>query len=343
MKENIKISIIIPVYNAEVFVDKCLKSVKSQTFKNFEVIVINDGSNDKSLEIINVFSEDSRFVIINQENQGVSKTRNKGLDLAKGQYICFVDSDDVLNENYLNNFIEIIDFHANKVIDVILQGIEYYYDDNKIITKSFKELKSNNFVDIFIFSEKNELNYSPFNKLIRNDIIKKNKIKFDEKLSFGEDYIFMLDVYLRSKEIAYSNNVGYRYVVTANMNSLSKKRLSFETLHHFAKKVRDKRKKLFQLHNNQFPLEYILYNDFDYYELLIRSINEHYLSEDLKNISKQRIQLINKEIPKNLKIKNFKHFDNKVALLIRDLPIDIQYKIIKGVTYFREKIRLLKQ
>ena len=103
-QDKIKVSVIVPVYNVEKYLRECLNFLVNQTLKEIEIICINDGSEDSSLEILNEYaSKDSRFVIINQENSGQSVARNKGLDIAKGEYIGFVDSDDWVDLNFFEN------------------------------------------------------------------------------------------------------------------------------------------------------------------------------------------------------------------------------------------------
>ena len=116
------ISIITPVYNSERWLDKCINSVQSQTYKNFELILVNDGSTDNSGEICNKYADkDDRIKVIHTINQGVSSARNQGLELARGDYICFLDSDDAFKENLC----EIISntFDKND-IDIIIFGYE---------------------------------------------------------------------------------------------------------------------------------------------------------------------------------------------------------------------------
>lgn len=90
-------SVIIPIFNVEKFLSKCIESILSQSYPNWELILVNDGSSDKSPQICDTFaSKDSRIKVINKSNQGVSKARNSGLDIARGKYICFVDADDII-------------------------------------------------------------------------------------------------------------------------------------------------------------------------------------------------------------------------------------------------------
>ncbi|SHJ33447.1 glycosyltransferase family 2 protein [Pseudobutyrivibrio xylanivorans] len=104
--QNKLISVIVPVYNAEKFLDYCISSIMKQTYQNFELILIDDGSKDSSGAICDEwYKKDSRVKVVHQSNSGVAATRNKGLDMAKGDYICFIDNDDFVKENYLETFI----------------------------------------------------------------------------------------------------------------------------------------------------------------------------------------------------------------------------------------------
>ena len=105
-----KVSIVIPAYNVEKYIEECLASLLKQTYKNFEVIIVNDGSTDLTPEIANVFNHcDNRFNLISQKNSGLSASRNRGIEMAKGEYICFIDSDDWVDENYLENLLNAIE------------------------------------------------------------------------------------------------------------------------------------------------------------------------------------------------------------------------------------------
>jgi len=127
--DKIKISIIIPVYNAELYLPQCLDSVTRQTFTDFECICINDGSTDSSLNILKNHSEtDKRFKIISQQNSGVSQARNTGIKTACGNYIVFADPDDWLSENYLEVLYDTIEKYG---CDVIASENFFYYEKTK--------------------------------------------------------------------------------------------------------------------------------------------------------------------------------------------------------------------
>lgn len=127
----VKISIIVPVYNSSRYLEKCFDSIRDQTYTDFEVIVINDGSTDCSGEICDKYAElDNRFKIIHKENGGVSKARNIGIDNANGEYITFIDSDDWIDVDYLQEFIETADPNC----DLIVLGIVCNYSNGSLKT-----------------------------------------------------------------------------------------------------------------------------------------------------------------------------------------------------------------
>ena len=148
--KQIKISVIVPVYNTSKFLEKCLNSIIEQNFKDIEIIIINDCSTDNSLKIINGFIKiDSRIILINKEkNEGLSAARNSGIEIARGEYILHIDSDDWIEENYFKNIYEnAINNQADMVIsDYYLDfnngKIIYTYDQNKDI-----ELKKENCIE----------------------------------------------------------------------------------------------------------------------------------------------------------------------------------------------------
>ena len=124
MNSKIKISIIIPVYNAGNYIKKCIDSILSQTYENFEVIVINDGSSDNSWELLNkYYSDNKKIKLFNQENKGVSMTRNFGIDNANGDWITFVDADDWIENNTLERIVNIIEQNNN--LEIIMSNLFY--------------------------------------------------------------------------------------------------------------------------------------------------------------------------------------------------------------------------
>ena len=117
---NPTVSVIIPVYNAKEGIKQCMDSLLNQSFTDFEIILLNDGSTDNSLEVIKKYAADNDFIrVIDKENEGVAKTRNKGIQLANGKYIVFIDNDDFVDSDYLERFYNEID---QEQLDIVLGG-----------------------------------------------------------------------------------------------------------------------------------------------------------------------------------------------------------------------------
>lgn len=197
-----RFSIIIPVYNVEKYIKKCLDSVFSQTFKDFEVIVVNDGTKDKSMDIVN----DYNVKIINQVNQGLSEARNNGVKHAKGDYILFIDSDDYINENLLSelnksiiNDPDIIRFQVCDVIDD--KEIEYKEDDfeEKDGIEAFKIISKYHYVEpAWLYA-------------IKRKYYVENKFKF-KKGAYHEDFGLTPLIIYKSKVVNSISYCGYNYV-----------------------------------------------------------------------------------------------------------------------------------
>lgn len=183
------ISVIIPVYNVADFISKCLKSIQQQTFTNFEVLMIDDGSTDNSSAICQKFSDlDPRFHYYYQENAGVSSARNIGLDKATGEYIAFIDADDWIESNYLQDLYE-----ALQNFDFAICGYKVVTDEtiiSRVIGKmsqvvNHRQLCSDILMNSSVYS-------FPWNRLYKASIIRKHQIYFDPEIRYGEDLVFNL-------------------------------------------------------------------------------------------------------------------------------------------------------
>lgn len=223
--EEKKVSIIIPVYNSEETLKKCIESVINQTYKNIEILVINDGSKDKSLKIINEYkNKDKRIKIINQENKGVSGARNTGINNATGDYITFIDSDDYIKPNLVKDTIKIFKEYE---CDVVRNNYVLSYENGKI--QSRHEMYEENRI-INITEKKEELiqnillgkvqSYSWLLTIKRN-ILNENNLKFDEDVFFMEDIIFLIRLIFFIKNIYFVSEPNYFYYQN-NENSLTK-------------------------------------------------------------------------------------------------------------------------
>ena len=205
------VSIIMPVYNKEKYVRKSIMSILNQSYTDFELLVINDGSTDNSLSIcLSLQEKDDRIKVISVENGGVSKARNIGLDNAKGKYVMFIDSDDYIANNYL------IDFVMNKN-DFVLGGLTKTSKEGKeisvVLPNNRNILKMNEVVKNF-YEEQLKSGIYGFvaSKLVSLELINKHHIRFDETIRLAEDYNFFLDIYSKINEITFIDQKGYYYI-----------------------------------------------------------------------------------------------------------------------------------
>lgn len=215
------ISIIVPVYNAEQFLSRCIDSIILQTFSNFELLLIDDGSVDKSGQICDEYAKkDTRISVFHKENGGVSSARNMGLDNAKGDWVAFIDSDDYIDTEYIQNMYN----HIVCEKQLILSGYR-----SKIKSCNFDEitLKGSDFVK-YLINKKTILYSQPWAKLYNLNVIKKEGIYFPLNIHLGEDAIFNLRYYYVIDVVTFTSDMDYCYEVV-NESSLVKRINSFSS------------------------------------------------------------------------------------------------------------------
>lgn len=218
------ISIIVPCYNCESYILKCVESIKKQSYTNLEIILINDGSTDNTDNICeNIKNTDSRIKYIRKENKGVSNTRNLGISESTGEYIMFVDSDDYIDEHYVEELYREL---KNNNVNIVISGATRVLE-NESITKTFV-LENNNCkykIEDIIDDVINTIYFSSACKmLIKKEIL--NGLVFEENLVYGEDLYFTYNL-IKKYEIFYSANCGYYYVENKKSvtNNTSKEKL----------------------------------------------------------------------------------------------------------------------
>ena len=207
---NIELSIIIPVYNIENYLSNCIDSILCQEYKSkYEIILIDDGSTDESGKICDNYAKNYGFIqVIHKKNEGVSKARNIGLDIAKGQYIMFVDGDDELEKNVLNVMMAIIS--KNKA-DIVECDYNELYNTKKISkgANDYKEIEYNNNNDIMRNFLNKKISIGIWNKIFSQKVI--DRVRFDENINHYEDKLFIFDVLKNSKNLVHININGYNY------------------------------------------------------------------------------------------------------------------------------------
>ncbi|MGF7118943.1 glycosyltransferase [Methanobacterium oryzae] len=201
-----KVSVIIPVHNVEKYLEECLNSLVNQTLKDIEIICVNDGSTDKSLEILEKFAaKDDRITIINQENQGAGAARNKGLKIARGEYLSFLDADDFFELDMLE---KVYNFSSKNSLDIAVYGANTFNDKTSRIEKIDYDIRRE------YLPKKNIFNYNDFpkyvfntfqnwawNKLFKRTFILENNIQFQE-LFRTDDLLFTCKALVKAKRIS---------------------------------------------------------------------------------------------------------------------------------------------
>ena len=210
------ISVIIPVYNAASFVGRCIKSVLSQTYCDWQMILVDDGSKDNSLEICQKYAaSDSRLQIIHQENAGAGAARNAGLAKAVGKYIVFIDSDDYVDKEYFSLL-------ANHDEDVVFIDVEAIDENCKVVRKEYLSQYKNMDKDDFLRAQMTgKINWGGVRKVVKRKIIDTNNIRYSAH-KVGEEALFTYSYVFNSKTIGFIEKPVYFYIQRAESLSHAK-------------------------------------------------------------------------------------------------------------------------
>ena len=290
------ISIIVPIYNAEKYLNKCIESLINQTKKELEFVLINDGSTDNSEEIIKSY-KDKRIKYFKNENQGIGKTRNFGIEKATGKYIMFVDSDDYIDKNMAKLM---FDKAFSNSLDMVVCDYYKVINNENIEEKlpSFKPTTLKKSPDLLC-----DINLSPWNKIYKTSLIKDNNIKFVENLKY-EDAPFVIETLDKANKVGKVNKCLNYYVIHGNSETTVRDKRVFDIL-----KIIDKIRKY--------------YKDKDYIKesldkLTVRIITNYTIQQRVQKDKKIGMQFIEesfkylkREVPD---YKNNKYYQNRSLL-----------------------------
>lgn len=203
------------MYNASKVIIRCINSIKNQTYNDFEVIVVDDGSKDNSYSLVNNYvCDDKRFILITQNNQGVSAARNKAIEICHGDWITFIDADDYIDSTYLESI-----FAADASIDLVLSGwkqIDITNGHKKTFEYLNKIYNPSEFDSLFSDSILINRHGAPWAKLFKTSIIKKHNLKFNIHLKLSEDRLFLYEYLLQCNSIVSISYFGYNYQISKN-------------------------------------------------------------------------------------------------------------------------------
>lgn len=201
-----KFSFIVPVYNGESYLSECIESILNQTYSNLELILVNDGSIDNSLEICESYlKKDNRVKLINQSNSGVSAARNNGLKETTGEWILFVDADDICHEELLINVKDELSLDS-----LLVFGYNKKFIDKKITFCENSNFEINENISRKLFMNQNLSGYL-WNKVFSSNVIKNNELQFDKNFHFCEDMVFVSQYISLINKIKYINKDLYDY------------------------------------------------------------------------------------------------------------------------------------
>lgn len=223
-----RVSVIVPIYNVDSFLEKCIDSIINQTYKDIEIILIDDGSTDNSGDICDKYADKyGNIKTIHQENAGVSEARNLGISVAEGEFIICVDSDDIIERNMIEEMVSCINDDVNVVLCAVDLFNTHYYKERRNRIQSY--IKKNGIIDIkeFIASASKSMFQpyfgAPYNKLIRKMFIEKYELKYLEGACLAEDMCFCYEMYSHLTRIGICDKVLYHHRINAG-KSLSRKK-----------------------------------------------------------------------------------------------------------------------
>lgn len=260
---NVRYSIIVPVYNVEQYIGQCIESILAQTFDNLELILVDDGSQDGSGRICDSYAEkDQRIKVIHQKNSGVSKARNVGIETATGDYLMFVDGDDWVDPNYLS----IVDSHNTGNSDIYMVGIAQDYQDEggHVLysdikgTPIYRHIPQHQLPSEIGYLIKTMNMESSCLKLYRRSFIVSNCIRFLPGMIVFEDFYFVLSCMICSPSVTLIPFIGYHYRVALNYNPAARRgyRDLYPSIHNLFVKFDEL---MSELYLTGWPLEIVLH------------------------------------------------------------------------------------
>ena len=293
------ISVIVPVYNSSSYLGDCIKSILNQTLKDFELILVDDGSTDNSLEeCLSWSSKDNRIIVIHQDNSGASKARNKGIKSSHGDWIIFVDSDDTVHPSYLADLYQSTCKHPN--VDLCISGLQVVRngENKESICFPDKICKISDYKTLFGDLSLNESGFS-VGKLYRKEIIDSNQIYFNNKVSIAEDCLFMINYIIacsknRGSNIVFIHQCNYNYII--RKGSLSNSISSYEEERYNFNEYKEAIIKLCDTFCIEYEIRYKLYKSLPYYiDRIINSIYKDSLyKERIKKLKTINIDIYKK-------------------------------------------------
>lgn len=346
-----KVSIIVPVFNAERYLERTIEYLRNQTYENIEIILVDDGSTDSSPQICDkACKEDERIKCIHKQNAGVSAARNDGMNAAIGEYIMFCDADDIPSERWVQRFYEVISISNS---DNVISGYyaeshglktEYIYSYDKIIGRNHIQHRIIMTMSMWGYAPNNEklerVNGGIWNRIYKKELIEKNGLVFDEKVIIAEDVLFNIEYLNCSEKVVFIEECLYTYIFnpeSATHSNYEKQWMRFITtwkqINNALKKCNVRQEDL-RWHNYQFK-KYAITSIIEG----VCSANEGVVykrNRIIDIVSESSLQQALKTLPKEIGIK-----DKCIAFLLRRkwcFALLVYYQIIYE-KYYRRRIQ----
>lgn len=337
------VSVIVPVYNSFEHIESCLESISNQTYKNLEIIVINDGSKDNSYEkCLEKAQQDERIKIYNTENKGVSHARNYGLSKATGEYIKFIDADDTMPLNSIEVMVNRMKETDN--VDMIVCGYVRVLPEIKLCNSRLERSGVYNNRKYLLNTLKDPGHHYygvVWNKLYKRGIIENNFIRFREDVTLGEDFIFNLTYLKYIKSVLVLNNKLY-YYNCLNSGSLSRYDKNID----ICKTELENRNKIFEAYKNVF-IELGLYNSnkkrVQQYWLLYLAMNLYYIKYEFHFWDKNDLEQWKQILLNNYEVKKCRDTVSKFKMGIMVLKILIDRSIAANIKLVLRKSKALRR
>lgn len=336
------VSVIIPVYNVEDFLETCVNSVINQSVKDIEIILVNDGSNDSSGIISNSLAAlDNRIKVVHKKNKGPSSARNTGIQLAKGEYISFIDSDDWIEPLFLERLYSLA---SKNNADIVNTGITVeFLKENKVETIRYNEeicLKDKAKFGLF-FMELHKLKLSnyPVTRLFKRTFLLENKILFETGIHVGEDLIFNLEAFKCANSICINNLALYHYMKRELLTLTSSYQANLSSSNQI---ILEAYKNFF----NYFSMQDKEHSDFLnlLYIKLANSVVVNLYKKNSNFTSTEKALIIEEELfsdlllSKKLRQSNLKNYSNKLfKFLLVNTNSKVMEMIYRTIFYFRNK------
>lgn len=294
------VSVLIPAYNAEKTIDRCMDSILSQTYQNIEVIIVNDGSTDNTLSILSDYAEkDKRIIIYNQPNKGVSAARNICLKNANGEYILYVDADDWIESNMIQRMVELI----NDADIVFCESDHAETSEQVEYIENIKIEHWNQRQQMLEFMKHKRMTGMLWNKLIRRNLTE--GVRFNEKTGYGEDAEFLWNILKRSRKMVVTNEILYHHVLeNTSISHLSFSEKKYSAIPMWEEIVEEVSKKYPEFHS--LAIERLMCATvYSLYEIKKSKYNNEMHIQNMKNITRRYVRTFVKSKDISIKFKLF--------------------------------------